>query len=128
MLLIATSVICATFQFVLLFALLALVTVLLCVQRYVPRLMGQKRQNGVLLLTVPAEISPEGQKALLKVLERHLARGRVQGISVAEGLTTIHYGFNDLAVEQINEVQKQVEEVAPIERMNVFFNRQGALT
>ena len=128
MLLIATSVICATFQFILLFCLLVLVALLLWIQRHLPRMMGQKRENGVLLLTVSDDVGPEGQKRLLETLGEHFTRGSVLGISIGEGLVTIHYGFSDMAIEKVNEVTARVRKIAPVERMNVYFNRHGALS
>lgn len=127
MLLIATSVVCATFQFLLLGVLLLVGTLVLMAQRYLPVLGGSRRRDGMLLLTIAGEDDAATRDRLLALLQSRLQRGTLQSVSYVEGQTTIHYSFNGLQPSHLNGLQESVSAIVPVQRMNIFFNRQGAL-
>ncbi|MCB0165117.1 MAG: DUF4956 domain-containing protein [Anaerolineae bacterium] len=129
MLLIACAVICATFQFVLLFSLLSLALVLLLLQKALPRLLYySKRKDGILLITISdREVTSDKKAGLLRVLETRLPKGKIESISYAENLTTIHYSFTGLKAAGIDGLQPSLNEIVPIQKLNVFFNGQGTL-
>ena len=127
MLVIASSIVCATFNYLLLFILLALALAVLLVQRYLPRLFRSKRSDGVLLLTLSGGLSAETQDRLLGVLRRKVASGKLQSVSLSDSLTTIHFSFSGLRAEELEGLETSLKEVAPIQKLNIFFNRQGVL-
>jgi hypothetical protein len=127
MLVIASSIVCATFNYLLLAILLALALGVLLVQRYLPRLLRSKRSDGVLLLTLRDTLSAEMQDRLLGVLRRKVAGGKLQSLSVGDSLTTVHFSFAGLRPQDLEGLETSLKEVAPIQKMNIFFNRQGVL-
>ena len=127
MLVIASSIVCATFNYLLLFILLALALAVLLVQRYLPRLFRSKRSDGVLLLTLSGGLSAETQDRLLGILRRKVASGKLQSVSLSDSLTTIHFSFSGLRAEELEGLEISLKEVAPIQKLNIFFNRQGVL-
>jgi len=127
MLVIASSIVCATFNYLLLFILLALALAVLLVQRYLPRLFRSKRSDGVLLLTLGGGLSAETQDRLLGILRRKVASGKLQSVSLSDSLTTIHFSFSGLHAEELEGLETSLKEVAPIQKLNIFFNRQGVL-
>jgi hypothetical protein len=127
MLVIASSIVCATFNYLLLFILLALALAVLLVQRYLPRLFRSKRSDGVLLLTLSGGLSAETQDRLLGILRRKVASGKLQSVSLSDSLTTIHFSFSGLRAEELEGLETSLKEVVPIQRLNIFFNRQGVL-
>jgi hypothetical protein len=127
MLVIASSIVCATFNYLLLFILLALALAVLLVQRYLPRLFRSKRSDGVLLLTLGGGLSAETQDRLLGILRRKVASGKLQSVSLSDSLTTIHFSFSGLRAEELEGLETSLKEVAPIQKLNIFFNRQGVL-
>ena len=127
MLVIASSIVCATFNYLLLFILLALALAVLLVQRYLPRLFRSKRSDGVLLLTLSGGLSAETQDRLLGILRRKVASGKLQSVSLSDSLTTIHFSFSGLRAEELEGLETSLKEVAPIQKLNIFFNRQGVL-
>ena len=127
MLVIASSIVCATFNYLLLVILLALALAVLLVQRYLPRLFRSKRSDGVLLLTLSGGLSAETQDRLLGVLRRKVASGKLQSLSVGDSLTTVHFSFSGLRAEELEGLETSLKEVAPIQKLNIFFNRQGVL-
>ena len=127
MLLIATAIICATFHFLLLLILLGLALVTLTVQKYIPRLFHSKRNDGVLLIAVDGDTTTATKERLLKVLDTKLVNGRLQSVAFSDNLTTIHYSFTSLNSNHLEGLQTSVKEIAPIQKMNIYFNRQGVL-
>lgn len=127
MLLIATSVVCATFQFVLLLVLLGLALGFLMIQKYLPGLVGSKRNDGILLLVIDGSLAGPAREKALEILGKRLIRGKLQGISYASDFTTIHYTFTNLDGQGVEGLETQLREAVPIHRLNVFFNNQGAL-
>ena len=127
MLVIASSIVCATFNYLLLGVLLVLALAVLLLQRYLPRLLRSKRSDGLLLLTLSGALPAETKDRLLGVLHRKVVNGKLQGLSLSEELTTIHFSFSGLHAGQLEGLETSLKEVAPIKKLNVFFNRQGVL-
>ncbi|MCP4609828.1 MAG: DUF4956 domain-containing protein [Planctomycetes bacterium] len=127
MLLIASAVVCATFQFLLLVVLLVLAVIVLALQRLSPHLLRSKRKDGVLLITLASGITNEAKDEILKLLGTRLSNGRIEGISQCENLTTIHYSFTRMNLDSLRDFQANLNEVAPIKKLNIFFNGQGVL-
>jgi len=127
MLLISASVVCATFQFLLLFVLLLLATIVLISKRVFSRYSAHKRKDGIVLLTLSGEQTAETKDQVIRLLDSRLSNGRLEGVSFAEDLTTIHYSFADLKSTGLDGFHAALKEVAPVHKLNVFFSNQGAL-
>ncbi len=125
MLLIAGAVVCATFQFVLLGVLLGIATALLTLVRYAPNLLKSKRKQGTVLITLNGQHSDEEREQVIQKLESHLINGRLESVSFGENLTTIHYSFTGMNGAGVNGLFRELKH-APIEKMNVYYNKQGA--
>ena len=119
-LLIASAVVCATFQFVLLFVLLGLAWSLLALQHYVPYLSQSARADGVLQITLNGDTDPDGKERVLRELRSTFTRGRLQGYSSHEKTTTIHYTFTDLDTERLTSLEASLNQIAlhaPVQRV-----------
>jgi hypothetical protein len=81
MLLIASAVVCATFQFLLLVVLLGLAVIVLALQRLSPNLLRSKRKDGVLLVTLASGVTDEAKDEILKSIGTRLSNGRLEGVS-----------------------------------------------
>lgn len=127
MLLISAAVVCATFQFLLLFVLLALATIVLFAKRFFSRLSAHKRKDGIILLTLDGNQTTETKDKIMKLFEERLSDGKLEGVSFSENLTTIHYSFADLKSNRLDGFHDAVKAIAPVQKLNVFFSSQGAL-
>ena len=127
MLLISAAVVCATFQFLLLFVLLLLATVVLLANRGFGRLSRHKRQDGIVLLTLDGEQTAETKDEVMKLLDARLSNGQLESVSFSDDQTTIHYSFADLKPTGLDGFHAALKEVAPVHKLNVFFSSQGAL-
>lgn len=128
MLVIATSIICATFRYLLLLLLLGLAVAGLLAQRFLPRLFGSRRSDGVLLVTLESGQAAPPLTRIIAVLEERLRTPRLQSVSGAEGLITLHYSFTSLEPEGLARLESGLREIVPVKRINVFYNRQGSLS
>jgi hypothetical protein len=126
MLVIATSIVCATFNYLLLVILLGMALAVLLVQRYLPRLFRSKRSDGV-LRTLHGSLSAETKDRLLGILNRKVVNGKLQSVSFGENLTTVHFSFSGLQAKRLEDLETSLREVASIQKLNIFFNRQGVL-
>lgn len=125
MLLIASSVVCATFQFLMLFALLGTATASLLIQRHVTGRRGQ-RQDG--LVSVALDGAEDGERhQLTEILQRNLRRARLQSVSVEASETIIHYSFANASLERVTALEEELRQLEHVTRVNVFLNRQGVL-
>jgi hypothetical protein len=127
MLVIAASIICATFRYLLLVLLLGLAVIGLLGQRYLPRLFGSRRADGLLLVALEGSVSPEAMESIVRLLRKQLSDPRLQSVSSADGLTTIHYSFTGMDALGLERMEAGLRAIAPVRRINVLYNRQGAL-
>jgi len=127
MLLIAGSVVCATFQFKLLFVLLFLATGLLLLQRALPQLLQSKRKDGTVLITLGNMVNSDDRDRLLDALKEKFTACYLERISSDQDQTTISYSFTGFKLAGVNGFESSLRDIAPVEKVNIFFNKQGAL-
>jgi hypothetical protein len=127
MLLISAAVVTATFQFTLLAVLLAIATLFLFVRSRSSVLGDGTRTDGMLLLVMPQTVTAAQRTAALEVLRRRLVGGQLQGVAESEGLVTLNLSFRDATMESVDALSTELRAAAPVERLNLFFSRHGAL-
>lgn len=127
MLLVACAVVTATFQFVLLLTLLVIALLFLLAQSKVSGLRDSKRTDGMLLLVVEGPVEGSTRTRMLVFLGERIARGRLQGLAFSEGLTTLHYSFNGIHEKQLDGLDEGLRAIAPVRKLNLYFNNQGTL-
>lgn len=128
MLVIAASIVCATFNYLILAILLVLALVALSIQKYTPVLFGSKRNDGMLLLALEGEVGSAVSERIMWILEERLTRCRVQSIAYSDNLTTLHYSFTGMKLTNLDGLSEALNEFAPVKKLNLFFNRQGVLS
>ncbi|MFH0879252.1 MAG: DUF4956 domain-containing protein [Lentisphaerota bacterium] len=128
MLLIAGSIGIATFNFLFVLLLYAISFVVLAVRRWTP--FTQRwlaRHEGVLLLNLnDAHYQQHGQ-ALSDKLRGYFSGLKLESVSSVEGTTNLHYVFSGSSAAAWGEVQKEIQQVAPCNKINLFFSRPGAM-
>ncbi len=127
MLLIAGSVVCATFQFKLLIVLLFLATVLLFLQRVLYRLFQSKRKDGSVIITLKNTANSDEKDQILEALKAKFKKCQLERISSDEEHTLICYSFIGFNLGSVNGFESSLRKIAPVQKVNIFFNKQGAL-
>ena len=126
MLLCACSVVIATFQLLLLAALLVTVTIGLAVKHYFPAIVGSTRKDGMILLTF-SKTTENTISNVTDVIDALVSKGRLESISQLDGATTLHYSFCDLTKPALDSLRSQLLTHEGISSVNLYFNRSSSL-
>jgi hypothetical protein len=127
MFLCACSVIIATFQFVLLVALITVVAIGLAVRNWAPSLMASKRSDGILVVSVGGQEDADILQAVRKTLELGLPRAHLESVSDVEGITSMQYSFRDLSNSVLMTLRKDLAAIPEVRAINVYFNGTSSL-
>lgn len=128
MLVIATSLACATFSLAFVFGILAVALVTLVVARVAPGLipLGPTQDGSMLIGLEDAAYEKEG-RALLKLLERRLRRGRLESISKNEEEVALSLSFAAMPASGLLEVEAEVRQLVAPRHLTILYNRPGSL-
>jgi hypothetical protein len=127
MLVIATSIVCATFHYLLLGILMALAIVVLLIQKYIPVIFSSGRNDGLILITLDGNLSDDARQALMDRLRERVRGAKIRSISMSEKVTSIHVSFAGVKTQDLEKLTPELRKVAPVSRINVYFNGQGVL-
>jgi hypothetical protein len=125
MLVIATSICCATFNLVFLGILLSITFIGLLILKKGPRFLKGRLNDGMLLVTLPTHEYKNKCDNILDYLEKRFPKGKTESILENEDESVISYSFTHLDKNTILEVQSKLKELATGIRSNIFFNRIG---
>jgi hypothetical protein len=128
MLLCACAVVTATFKFLLILALLVVVTCGLLIRRLLPNLFASSRQDGIVLVSFASdsggnEVFARYQRALKETL----AKGKMESVTETSGLTTLQYSFCDLSGDALASLRQKLSDQESIKSVNIYFNRSSSL-
>lgn len=125
LLIVATSLCCATFNMLFLGIVLLAAVVALLVLKYGRKVLTGPLNDGVFIVTLPTgEYRDKGER-ILSFLRQKLPRGRIDSIAENEDESIISYGFAHLDERALMELQPGIEDISAGARSNVYFNRSG---
>jgi len=128
MLLCACSVVIATFQFLLVLALLVVVTTGLLLRRLIPNLFSSSRRDGIVLVSFVSGSAADGELARYqKSLNDALAKGKLESVAETSGLTTLQYSFCDLTGDALASLRQQLSGHESLKSVNIYFNRSNSV-
>lgn len=125
MLVIATSIACATFKIALVGLILVVAIVALLLQTSV-RPLSSGASDGVIVISVPALATPT-EAAIGDLLRRRLAKAKLESISQNENGTVLSYNFQDANEAMLFALKQDLAAGAGDATYNIFFNRAGSL-
>lgn len=124
LLVIASSVAAATYNFAFLLILFALATFSLWLARRI-RALGVLKRDGLLVLTI-ADAAVPSMEALGGLFRQHLRRHAVQSAASREGVTSLQVTFSGLLTD-VMQLQAELRSRLPVESVNVFLDRPGGI-
>ena len=127
MLVIATSICCATFNLVFLGILLIVTYIGLLFLKKGPRFLKGRLNDGVILITLPTGEYKSKGNSIMDYLEKQLPRGKIESIIENKDETVVSYSFTHFEKNTMLEVQHELKELAASIRSNIFFNRVGEI-
>lgn len=125
MLVIASSLACATFKLAFLGIVLAIGVVALLAQRYATGLSSPR--GGMVVVSVPHQEGVAVSQEISRLLGERLSDARLESFSRNEDATVVSYAFGSLSQESLIDLQAELHERSAHSTVNVFFNRAVAV-
>jgi hypothetical protein len=127
MLVIATSLACATFHLAGLLAILLAAVVALVARRFAPALLTGAAHDGSLVLAVPAgDYASRGQE-LHDCLNQRLRRARVESISRTDGQVVMTLTFRSVPAAGIVGLERELSRIVEPQQLTIVYSRPGAV-
>lgn len=125
MLVVSTSLCCATFNMLFLGITLFVAVVALFVLNFTGRLWKGRLNDGMLIIRVPAQEYSAKSSQLLDFLEKKLPKGRIDSIAENHDESVISYSFIHLEKSILLELKNELKNIVSNATSNIFFNRSG---
>ncbi|HEA65643.1 MAG TPA: DUF4956 domain-containing protein [Desulfobacterales bacterium] len=125
MLIIASSISSAIFNFLFLGITLLIAVIAVILMRVSYRIWNIKTNAGVLIIKIPTEEYQNKKAGILNIIEKQLPKGRIDGISEGDNESTISCTFSKLRVKTYLEFQENIQSVANKVKLNLFYNSSG---
>jgi hypothetical protein len=127
MLVIASSLSCAIFNMVFLGIILFIAVVALMVLRFNRGLSGGRIDDGMLVITMPTDEYKEKNPGILDIIEKHVPKGKIDGITVKDDESTISYSFLKMEKDTFSQLQNSLQVITNKAKLNLFYNRSGQI-
>ncbi len=125
MLVIASAISAATFNFSFLIMMYVVTLISLLLTRGA-RAWKLFTRDGVLVLTVPAEGTPETMRSVESVLTEHLKRFRLESSAVRDNQANFQYVFSGLK-SNVADLQTELGAKVSLQALNIFLDRPGGI-
>jgi hypothetical protein len=125
MLVIATSLACATFKLAFV-GLIFLVAIGALVIQSRLRPFRSALTDGVIVISIPQADEP-GEARVGELLRRRLTKARLESVSRNDGATVLSYNFQSASESALFALKGELADALRHSSLNIFFNRPGAL-
>lgn len=127
MLVVASSLCCATFNMSFLAILMIVAVAALFVMKYSRVILKGRMNDGMLIITMPTNDYHTNMNRFLELLEKRIPHGRIDSITDNHNESVISYSFIRINQDTLIEFQNDLKKFATSARSNIFFNRQGEI-
>lgn len=125
MLVIASSLSCATFNLVFLGLFLAVVVAGLVVMHFLRGKFGSDKNGGMVTISLPVEKFHSARPKLIKFLKEHIKRGRIDSITENHDEAILTYNFHRLGDQNLIDLRGGLHSLAKEAKLNIYYNRSG---
>lgn len=126
MVVIATSLAAATFNFVFLGIILSLAVVTVLLREYLPKTFGGSQGHGLVLATFTKDDYRKQRNDILHLLGEAVRGGRLESITTQEDEIALTYSFRRLKASDLSDLESRLGELAEPRLFTVSFDRFGA--
>lgn len=127
MVVIASSICCATLNITFLGILIALTYVCLLFQNKGPKFIKRGLNDGLLLITLPTDQFKQVGEQLMAYLDQNVEKGAIDSITENEEESIISYTFTRFKEKQYLELQNDLKQMGEQIKSNIFFNRASQM-
>ena len=124
MLVIASSIACATFKIGFLGVIFIVAVVALLIQTF-GRVLQSTLHDGLLVISMPTTRYAEIADAIGAAVTKRVTKARLESVSKHDTETTVSYNFQSLSEPALRALHTELDEIARESTFNVFFNRPG---
>lgn len=125
MLVIATSLACATFKLAFVGLIFFVAIVALLIQSRL-RPFRSSLMDGVIVISIPQADEP-GEQQVAELLRRRLTKARLESVSRNDGATVLSYNFQNASESSLFALKGELAAALRDASLNIFFNRPGVL-
>ncbi len=125
MLVVASSLCCATFNLAFLAILITIALIALFAMKYSGVILKKRMNDGMLIITIPSIDYQSNKHRLLDLLKKKVPSGRIDSITDDRNESIISYSFIKMTPDSLIDLEKDLKQLADTTRANIFFNRQG---
>ena len=127
MLVVASSLCCATFNISFLTILLIVSVIALLCMKYSKRILKGNNNDGTIIVTIPGNQYKDAGQNLLALLTKGIPQGRIDSISENGVETVISYNFIRMDPDVFLKLQSELQNSISSVKANIFYNRQGEI-
>lgn len=125
MIVVATSICCATFNILFLGIILLVTFIGLLILQSGPRFLKGRLNDGMLILTVPADEYNGKAADIFSYLKKTLPAGKIESITENQGESVISYSFSTIEDDMILKIKQELSSISRQISSSFFFNRIG---
>ena len=127
MVVIASSICCATLNITFLALLIAATYVCLLILNKGPQFLKRRLNDGMILVTLPtSEFRKKGDQ-LIDYLEKNLGKGSLDSITENDDESVVSYTFTHFKNKKLLELQNDLKDIEAQVKSNIFFTRTGQI-
>ncbi|MBN2403211.1 MAG: DUF4956 domain-containing protein [Spirochaetes bacterium] len=123
MLVVATSISCATFNLTFMGIILVVAYLALLALQKGPRFFKGRLNDGMLIITLPTPESMKKTNEVLQFLSKKLPKGRLENISENSEQAVVSYSFTQADNNIYQEFKSELNEITADASMHIFVNR-----
>jgi hypothetical protein len=127
MLVVATSLCCATFNILFLVVIHCVAIVALVALHFGQRFLVVSKSDGVIILEVPKEVYNKHDSDILNIFNNTIKKGRLNSVSENDSKTVISFDFPDENETTLQSLKKSFNAVHSEISTSIFYNNNQAI-
>jgi hypothetical protein len=127
MLVIASSLACATLNFEFLLIILVVAVLALSTRRWLPALLEGTTNDGSMIVAVPENEYSAKSSEVLAFLEEKLRKARVESITKNEDEVVLSVLFRSSSSRELAGLEQELRQIVSPSNFTILFNRPGRL-
>lgn len=127
MLVVASSLCCATFNMLFLAIILGCAVIALVCQRFGSRFFTLQQNDGVVIVQLASELFAQKKAEVVAAFEQVLRNGRLESIAENSGETILSYNFQGQKESTLLHLQDVLAAVHDGIKLNIFYNNNRAV-
>jgi hypothetical protein len=126
MLVVASALCCATFNFLFLSIILIIAVLGLLFLRYGRRFLEMRQNDGMLIVTVPVEQFQTKGSHIIDLIKETLGKGRMDSVAENGDETVLSYNFINQKDEMVFILQDSLRDICEQTKVDVYYNRNNS--